>query len=202
MEDNGCIEMKCEKFMNILNRKFHSCFEKTRIKNSSSSWSKNEDIHKYLIEKSRLSQSLAATTCSLAKEIIEGCIENLEGVISQLSSRQNAALILENLDQLRDSQGNFSQVSMWRLKNKILPQKAEPPMAKRDQNDMLITSPQLIKELYLSTYRERLHNREIKSRLEDLYHMKTQLWEVLLEDSENTVTDDWTEAEIDKVIKG
>ena len=53
-----------------------------------------------------------------------------------------------------------------------------------------------------TSYRDRLQNRKIKSRLEDLYHIKTQLWKVLLKDLENTVTDDWTEAELNKVIEG
>ena len=47
-------------------------------------------------------------------------------------------------------------------KQKFLPRPLDPPMAKIDESGLLITSPNLIKELYLKTYKHRLRSRQIK----------------------------------------
>ena len=75
---------------------------------------------------------------------------------------------------------------MWKLKNALCPKLSDPPMAKRDQNGTLITSPHLLKNLFLETYKDRLRNREIKSELEDLFCLKTDLWDLRLEELEAT----------------
>ena len=41
-------------------------------------------------------------------------------------------------------------------------------MAKRDKNGTLITSPGLLKSVYLETYKERLKAREIKPELSEI----------------------------------
>ena len=54
-------------------------------------------------------------------------------------------------------------------------------MAKCDKNGTLITSPSLLKKLYVDTYTERLKNREMKSELTDLYELKSKLWKLRFE---------------------
>ena len=60
------------------------------------------------------------------------------------------------------SDGNFSQIGMWKLKNQLIPKEMDPPMAKLDSYGNLITAPGALKNLYLETYVERLKHREIK----------------------------------------
>ena len=101
----------------------------------------------------------------------------------------------ENTIDLKDTEGRFSQLSMWKLKSKFISQQNDPPMAKRNSSGSLITSPHLLKELYLETYRERLKRREIKPELRDLSDFKLELWKFVLEDMNRNKTKDWTESD-------
>ncbi len=58
--------------------------------------------------------------------------------------------------------GGFSPNGMWRLKRKLCTKSSEPPMAKKDKNGNLVTSPLLLKNLYQAEYTYRLRNRDIK----------------------------------------
>ena len=51
-------------------------------------------------------------------------------------------------------------------------------MAKRDKNGNLITYPNLLKKLYVDTYKERLKIREIKPELLDLYFLKSEFFDL------------------------
>ena len=74
-------------------------------------------------------------------------------------------------------------------------------MAKRDKNGNLITSPNLLKKLYLDTYKERLKSREMKPELLDLYFLKSELWDLRLEQLEQTKTRPWAVEDLDRVLK-
>ena len=54
------------------------------------------------------------------------------------------------------SNGNFSQIGMWKLKNQLVPKERDPPLAKMDNQGNLITAPEALKKIYLGTYVERL----------------------------------------------
>ena len=75
-------------------------------------------------------------------------------------------------------------------------------MAKRDSNGNLITAPNLLKKLYLQTYKDRLRNRAMKSELTDVYFLKSELWEWRLDELEGTKTKMWTIDDLNKVLKG
>ena len=121
------------------------------------------------IEKTRLSLSLPNIKCLIAKQIMENEISKLEDKISEISASKNASTVREFLKHLDTSDGKFSQLGLWKLKNLLCPNPTDPPMAKRDSQGNLVTAPNLLKNLYLDTYKERLRNREIKPNLEDLY---------------------------------
>ena len=42
---------------------------------------------------------------------------------------KNAQTVKEHLSQLNSIDGNFNQMKIWKLKNKILPRPVDPPMA-------------------------------------------------------------------------
>ena len=79
---------------------------------------------------------------------------------------------------LGNTNGNFSQAGMWKLKNILIPKEMDPPMAKLDKLGNLITAPVALKNLYLKTYVERLRHREMKFNLNSNYLKKVELWEM------------------------
>ena len=74
-------------------------------------------------------------------------------------------------------------------------------MGKVDNNGTLVTAPNLLKDLYLKMYTHRLRNREINLELLYLQSFKSELWEMKLKQSEAKQTHDWTEDDIDSVLK-
>ena len=122
-----------------------------RIKDSQYSISRGlTEIQALIAEKSRLALSLQTITCKLAKEITENEIKNLKEKVSTLSSKENANLVLEQTAKLKDLNGKFSQVSMWRLKKKLLTSVTEPPTAKQNKHGDLITVQSRLKSYILT----------------------------------------------------
>ena len=67
--------------------------------------------------------------------------------------------VKEHLEQISSEEGTFLNLGFWKLKQKLRPCSKDPPMAKNDKHENLITSPEGIKNLYLEAYKERLKNR-------------------------------------------
>ena len=124
----------------------------------------------------------------LGKQIVENEIIRLDEKISEISANRNATIVRDLVKNLDTSAGSFSQLGLWKLKNLLCPTQTDPPMAKRDSHGNLITAPNLLKKLYLETYKDRLKNREIKSELADIYCLKTELWKCRLEELEGRKT--------------
>ena len=194
-------EQKCKKFQNTLNDTLHKCFKKIRITKNGNIRGKKKVVHDLIREKNKLSLSLNTIECKLGRCIIENEIQRLEDNISEISASHNAGVVREAVKKLETTEGNFSQLGMWKLKNLFSPGQDEPPMAKRDKDGTLITSPFLLKTLYLETYKERLKKRDMKPELLDLFYLKSELWEIKLKELEAIKTENWTEKELDKVLK-
>ena len=143
-----------------MDKNLHKCFKKIHIKNVKGVL-KNDEVTCYLQEKARLTASLPFIKCNLAKNIIANKIYELEEKVSLLCSERNSSIIKDHTQHLRNSEGKFSQLSMWRLKSKIIPQQTNLPAAKRDQLGNLITEPNELMALYVKTYKERLKSNEV-----------------------------------------
>ena len=74
-------------------------------------------------------------------------------------------------------------------------------MAKKDENGSLITAPELLKNLYLRTYEERLKNREMKEDLMDVYFLKEELWISRMKELRMKKTDPWSKQQLQKALK-
>ena len=112
-----------------------------------------------IVEKTKLSISLQSVGCLIAKQIIENEITKLEVKISEISALKNASLVREFVKNLDASDGNFSQLGLWKLKNILCPNQSDPPMAKRDSQGNLVTAPNLLKKLYIERYKVSLKNK-------------------------------------------
>ena len=77
----------------------------------------------------------------------------------------------------------------------------DPPMAKVDASGQIIPSPNLLKDLYLRTYQDRLSHRVMKAEYEDIFEIKSELWEILLEAYKSRTSQHWEMSDHDKVLK-
>ena len=99
-----------------------------------------------------------------------------------------------------ESVGKLSQNGMWKVKAKLFPRPRDPPMAKLDQSGTLITAHGSLKQLYLQTYMQRLENRKIKKDYEDIFTLKTKLWEERFRNVKKKKSQQWNMTDLDKVI--
>ena len=60
---------------------------------------------------------------------------------------------------MRLDEAKFSNNVFLKIKQKFSPTALDPPMAKKDENGLLVTSPTLLKDLYLRTDKHRLRQR-------------------------------------------
>ena len=74
-------------------------------------------------------------------------------------------------------------------------------MARKDDQGMLVTAPNLLKKLYLETYQKRLKHREIKSGLKDIQFIKEELWSSRLEELKLKKTPSWKITEVKDALK-
>ena len=146
--------------------------------------------------------SLSSTKCPDQKMKLESKLKEAENKVTVLMGDQNANFVKEQVMQLNSIDGNFSQVRMWKIKNKLFPRPQDPPMAKRDRGGNLITAPLPLKKLYLETYRERLSHRAIKAEYKDIYQLKTKLWNLRYEELKSIKSQPWQVINLNKAIKG
>ena len=175
----------------------HKCFKKIRIKPGGQ---KNE-IQDLIEQKTKHSLSLQTVQCKLGRQITENEIQKIEDEISSKCANRNSKIVKEYVQHLDAVSGNFSQLGMWKLKNKLCPTQADPPMAKKDKFGSLITAPNLLRQLYLDTYTDRLRNREIRPELSELYNLKCELWNLRFEALKSNQSRQWTVKDLDKVLK-
>ena len=97
--------------------------------------------------------------------------------------------------------GNFSQLGLWKLKQKLCPLLSDPPMAKYDDGGNLITTTEALKKLYLETYQNRLKHRKMEEKYMDIYFLKTELWQTRLQNLRKIKTQPWSMNQLEAVLK-
>ena len=133
--------------------------------------------------------------------MIQGQIRIVEQKISELESNKNAKMIKEQISSFQIGDGSFSQVGLWKLRKKLLPRQSDPPMGKKDLEGNLITGTEALKELYISTYVERLKHREIKPEFQDIYQLKSVLWDERFKNIKCVKSSPWTISDIKAMTK-
>ena len=200
-KSNRSFDEKCSMFMHTLDDMLHGCFRKIRIPKKGKYGGSKSEVNELILQKNKLSLSLNTIGCKIGRCIIENEITKLEGRICDISANHNAEIVMEYTKNIETSSGNFSQLGLWKLKNVLCPKQSDPPMAKKDKYGTLITSPSLIKNLYLETYEERLMNRKIKPELQDLFFLKSELWNLKIEELEGRKTEAWSKEDLEKASK-
>ena len=115
--------------------------------------------------------------------------------------KKNAEIFKQHFKDMKSEEGNFCQVNLWSLKKKLFPRQCDPPMGKKDEQGMLVTAPNLIKDLYLRTYKQRLKNREMREELLDLYFLKEELCSSRMEELRSKKTSPWQLSDLKESLK-
>ena len=74
-------------------------------------------------------------------------------------------------------------------------------MAKIDESGQIVTSPNLLKTLYLKTYTNRLKHRIMKPDYNDVFCLKMELWTSRLENLKEVKSAPWTMENLEDVLK-
>ena len=103
---------------------------------------------------------------------------------------------------MSDRGGNMSRIKMWKIKQKLCPKyETSVPVAKKDKDGYLVCNQSQLKKLYVEVYTERLSHRKMQEEYSDLKQNKEYLFELRLKLSKTRKSDDWTMADLNKVMK-
>ena len=151
--------------------------------------------------KLEIKKFLKKNNCKIGKVIAEAKLEEVEKFLDEQCGKKNAETVKNHISSMETIEGNFCQLGMWKIKRKLCPQIPDPPMAKVDENGSLVTAPNLLKDLYLKTYVNRLSHRQMKPEYNDIYYLKMELWSSRLKLLRNTKTPPWKMKHLDAVLK-
>ena len=127
-------------------------------------------------------------------------IDIIEQDIQQHCATENAMKIREQVKGLSTLDGGFSNSGLWKIKNTVVKKHRDPPMAKKDANGNLVTTPTSLKGLYNAEYIHRLRHREINQDLLTLKSLKDDLWERRFNILCQKKTPDWSTDQVQKIM--
>ena len=125
----------------------------------------------------------------------------IEERITDYQAEKNFNIIKNQVEHLIDDADNLNCLKMWKLKKKLGGKKCAVPVAKIDSNGKLVTNSEQLKELYKSTYKNRMQHRIIRPELKHMFNLKMNLFDLRIQVSKYQKCDDWTENELSKVLR-
>ena len=129
-------------------------------------------------------------------------LEKVEKDIADHIAARNKNIVEEHLGWNSDPLLGFNQTKMWKLKKKLAPKNTmDPPAAKKDHNGILITDKCQLEKLYEKTYKDRLQPNKTVPGLEETQNLQEYLFELRCEVAKMKVSNDWTEEDLEKVLK-
>ena len=179
-------------FFKNLRGAFQTNFQKVRITTGNRNKYGEKSLQGLLELKKELKIFILNSKCAIGKQIAENKLGEVEENLTINFSVKASDIIKDHVKEIETLEGNFSQLGFWKIKKKLCPRPQEPPMAKRNENGMLISSPNLLKNLYLQTCQHRLRQREMKEEYMDVFFLKTELWESRLEELVMKKSEPWT----------
>ena len=177
-----------KKFIKRLDEIIKICFKKIRIK---------EKTDKHLDELFKKRNMLKNKVDIKSKnELFE-----IDKELAELCAEMNYNKIKEELGNLKDEEGGIHMGKLWKLKKKLNHRCRDPPTAMKDKKGNLITDPDVIDNIALDVFKDRLENREIKDNLKDLKTAKEELCKIRLKRAADNKTPPWTIEQLDIVLK-
>ena len=189
----------------------HRCFKKVRV-------GRKKNTTNVIVENIKLKHELTNQFDTLVSDLKNGSIksssavikkkhdledklEEVEIVIAESSAKQNAKIIEEHFEELTSDGGEFSVNKMWNLKKKLSLRDTEVPTAMQDQAGNLICGKGGLRNLYQTTYTERLSHKPIKSGWEKVQSLKESLFEERIKLCSARKTEGWDLDKIKKICK-
>ena len=96
--------------------------------------------------------------------------------------------------------GDSSAVDLWKLKKQMCPQSRDPPTAMLNDEGDLVTNEDMIKDMAVKAYKERLRNRPMKEGLEHIVEAKEKLADSLMEKAKLNKTPPWNQEDLQYVL--
>ena len=124
----------------------------------------------------------------------------MEKRLAEKCAKSNYDKINEEIANIDCEEGGVNSGHLWKLKKKLSPKCRDPPTAMMDAEGNLVTSPNLIEDLALKTYTERLKNRPMKNEMNDLRAMKETLCKLRLRQASKNKTPPWKMEQLDTVL--
>ena len=166
-------------------------------------WEKNKEPNKELVillqKICELKNSLLTVQCNIVKVILNDKISQIETNVSNIMYEKNTEKVKTFNEELKVN-GKFSQNGVWKLKKKLCLKSRDPPMAKKDIEGNLVTNPQLLKELYMDTYKHRLRHRKMNEEYVDILNMKESLWKLRMDRLVRKKSDSWNMEDLDRAL--
>lgn len=194
----GIFSVNANIFFRNLKKTIQSCFKKIRIKTGRTKILGQTELQAKLKSKAEMKIFLKNNKCNIAKNIVENNLDTLETYLEENCAQQTAMIIKEQINEMKSEKGKLTHRGMWKIKRKLFPDSTDPPIAKIDFHGNLITSTEALENLYVETYKHHLRQREIEPKYEDIFLMKTELWERRLIKLKTNKTSEWNTEELEK----
>ena len=153
-------------------------------------------------ERNELRSRLKIELNSQKLDEIRDKIVSVESKLSSLIADENLKKIKDNLTALSNTDGSMAVPGVWKLKKKIFPKNSVSlPVSKKGPNGRLVSNPDELKKLYLTTYKHRLRHRPIKPGFEQLKMLKEELCSKRLRLVKMRPNEPWAEKDLQTVLR-
>ena len=175
------LEIQSKNWLKLFNSILHKCFRKVRVAQNSGKNKLKSDLIQERIdmineEKITIDEDIKAKMNIRIKEIEE----KIGDEIAESYYKE----IIDTIEALGGDHHNLNgsgRSELWKLLKRKVPKNAPIiPIGKKDKAGNLITNYEGLKSLYLTTYMNRLRNRPIKEKYQEIKNMKEELFEMRL----------------------
>ena len=135
---------------------------------------------------------LESNKCEIEQQIYNSSLKEIENEMIEIVAENNTKKVKSIIEESKSSDGGFSQLLYWKLKRKLIGKDIDPPSAKVDKNGALVTSQNMLNELYLNTYIERLSPNEESEEIGDILKLKNELWKIRSRLMRDNKTEKWS----------
>ena len=200
-ETNENILIQGKKWYKKLRQILQKSFTKIRITNKKKMNNKKTEIEKQIDLRNNLRKQKISEQDTAKKHEIEDKLEIIEEEIARETAVESFNKIKELSDELGSVDGTFSNNKMWKLKRKTLPRPRDVPTAKKNADGILITNPEMLKNLYLTCYQERLKHREIMPHFHKLKLLREKVFQIRMKKSKQAKSEPWSMKQLEAVLK-
>ena len=89
-------------------------------------------------------------------------LNKIEEELAIKCAEDNRKKILDEIEGIDCNDGGVNSGKLWSLRKKLCPKSRDPPTAMVDSSGNLVTSPPVIEEIALDTFKNRLKNKTNK----------------------------------------